>query len=522
MTRLPFDPARAGSPPPAAPGDVPRGDDAGEPNAMTVSEAAALIRTAVAAAAPGKIRIVGEVSNLSRRSHWFFSLKDDGATLRCVCFASQARRVNFPVEDGMEVVAVGRLDYYDAQGAVQLYVDRLEPVGVGALELKLRALCEELRAAGYFDPQRKRPMPLLPRRVAVVTSRSGAALQDVCDTAWRRWPGVELLLCDVRVQGAAAAPEIAATLDALSACGEAIGVEAIILTRGGGSIEDLWAFNERQVAEAVHECRIPVISAVGHEVDFTICDFVADLRAETPSAGADAVLHCSLPIAAAIGHETDTTIAELVADLRCATPTQAAMHVVPDVAAFTHQLDQSARRLTLSLERLAMQARHRLDAAARFALFRNPRELLDRVSERLDAAAARLERATPRRLDAARDRLDALAGRLRAVGPRSVLARGYSYTLGPAGAVLRDPTDAAPGDVIRTVLERGELRSIVSKGANESSETVRRPDAKPETSSPAGRRRRRRRPSDQPGLFASPGEIPTADDEQTGASADQP
>ena len=154
---------------------------------------------------PSKVRVIGEVSNFSGRSHWFFSLKDEGATLSCVCFVSSARRVGFPVADGLQVIATGRIDYYDAQGRLQLYVDKLEPVGQGALELRFRELCEQLRAAGYFDPARKKPLPVMPRRVAVITSRSAAALQDVINTVGQRWAGCGLLLYDVPVQGDAAA-----------------------------------------------------------------------------------------------------------------------------------------------------------------------------------------------------------------------------------------------------------------------------------------------------------------------------
>ena len=298
---------------------------------LTVSTVAAMVRGVLADYLPSKVRVIGEVSNFSGRSHWFFSLKDEQATLSCVCFASSTRRVGFPVADGLQVIATGRIDYYDAQGRLQLYVDKLEPVGQGALELRFRALCEELRTAGYFDPVRKKPLPVIPRRVAVVTSRSAAALQDVINTAGQRWAGCGLLLYDVPVQGDDAAPRINAALRALSHDGARLGIDAIILTRGGGSIEDLWAFNERVVA--------------------------------------DAVLECSLPIVAAIGHETDTTIAELVADVRCATPTQAAMTLIPDRRALAHQLDQLSGRLPLLLKRQYTLNEQRLAGVLRHPIF---------------------------------------------------------------------------------------------------------------------------------------------------------
>jgi len=393
---------------------------------FTVSAVAAMVRGVLADYLPSKVRVIGEVSNFSGRSHWFFSLKDEQATLSCVCFASSARRVGFPVADGLQVIATGRIDYYDAQGRLQLYVDKLEPVGQGALELRFRALCEELRTAGYFDPARKKPLPAMPRRVAVVTSRSAAALQDVINTAGQRWAGCGLLLYDVPVQGDAAAPRISAALRALSSDGARLGIDAIILTRGGGSIEDLWAFNERAVADAVFEC--------------------------------------SLPIVAAIGHETDTTIAELVADMRCATPTQAAMTLIPDRQALAHQVDQLSSRLTLLLKRQYALNEQRLAAVMRHPIFSRPARMLELADQRLESLVQRLAMGLPRRLERSRDRLEASAKQLESVGPQNVLGRGYSYTLGQDGRVLRSVTQAVQGDVITTVVADGRFRSQIESG----------------------------------------------------------
>ncbi len=210
----------------------------------SVTELAGRIKAALQDQLPGKVRVVGEVSNLSDRNHWFFSLKDGGnsggASLRAVMFASSARRVGFPLRDGLEVVATGRVDFYDAQGSVQLYVDKLEPVGQGARELALRALMEELREAGYFDPAAKRALPAVPRRIAVVTSRSAAALQDVINTAAQRWAGCELVLVDVRVQGDGAVPQIVRALRWLAEQGQGRGIDAVLLTRGGGIARCRW------------------------------------------------------------------------------------------------------------------------------------------------------------------------------------------------------------------------------------------------------------------------------------------
>ena len=490
MARLPFNPDRVPPPPPGeSSGDTGAGKRRRGDAPMSVSQLATVIKDALANAFPSKLRVVGEISNFSERSHWFFSMKDEKATIRCVCFASNARRVPFRVEDGMQVVATGRLDFYDAQGHVQLYVDSLEPVGQGSLEIKFRQLCDELRKLGYFDEDRKKPLPAMPRRVAIVTSRSAAALQDVINTAAKRWRGCELMLMDVRVQGAAAAPEVAAAIDALSRQGESLGIDAIILTRGGGSIEDLWAFNERVVADAIFRCRLPIV--------------------------------------AAIGHETDTTVAELVADRRCSTPTQAAMTLIPDRIPLQMQVDQHRRRLALLLTQRLRHGRHQLDSLLRRPVLRRPQRMTLPARERLASlrtrlttllpqrvatersrvAAARkqLARLGPERVRVASERLAALTRQLRSVGPANVLQRGYSYTLGPDGRVLRSANAVSPGQRITSVLADGRVSSDVVDATSTPT-----PPAKPERSreaSPSSPRVRKARggddSSDTPTLFGS-------------------
>ncbi len=476
MPRLPFPDPEPGAVSPAA-------SAPGSQRPLAVSEVGELLKRVLADHVPARVRVVGEVSNLSDRQHWFFSLKDEAATLRCVMFASSARRVGFAVHSGMQVVATGRLDFFPGQGHVQLYVDALEPVGQGALELALRALMEELRGKGYFDDARKKPLPLLPRKVAVVTSRAAAALQDVINTAGKRWPGCRLYLYDVRVQGATAAPEIAAAIRTLSEHGPALsggGLDAIILTRGGGSIEDLWAFNERVVA--------------------------------------DALVHCSLPVVAAIGHETDITIAELVADMRCSTPTQAAMTLIPDAAALHHQLDQFSYRVSLLTRRDVRHRRQHLTALARQPMFRAPEKALAPARERLDRFAAMLgstlcrvvssRRPDLHRLDTRllaalgttharrRDQLDALSRQLDALSPTRVLERGYSYTLAPDGRVLRHAADAHPGHRLTTYLADGAVKSIVEGGL-----PTALPDSLTRTRGPRNPSRRKMVADDQPRLF---------------------
>lgn len=485
-----FDPKKMrGSPPPPAPSTP----GSGRQDPISVSALGELIARELADRVPRPIRVVGEISGHRDRSHWYFDLKDENAVIGCIMFASAARKVGFPVSNGLKVVAEGRIDFYAPHGKVQLYVDRLTPMGAGELELRFRQLVAELRELGWFDQAAKKPLPVFPKRIAVVTSRSAAALQDVIDTARRRCPMVELALVDVRVQGEQAAPEIARAIGWLSANHAELGIDAIILTRGGGSMEDLWAFNERMVAEAVHRC--------------------------------------ALPIVAAIGHETDTTIAELVADERCATPTQAAMRLIPDRAALLEQIDAYASRVSTELCRrlryesqrirgllrlpwladprsiiidqrteLASQARH-LRAALRHRVQHERIALSDlsvRIARgrpeavyaarfaRLDSIGRRLQRATrarlgPQAINAAEDalhgtiaealesrrrRLDALERELILCGPEHVLRRGYTITTLADGTLLRSIHDAPPGTPISTRLVDGSIRSTVNAGAD--------------------------------------------------------
>lgn len=487
MARARFDPSRVRTPPTEA--------SAVDPDRpLRVSEVAERIDAALRAGVPRPIRVLGEVSNFRDQTHWWFALKDDDARLDCVMFATAARRLSFRIENGHEIIATGRIEHYPKQGRTQMYVERIEPVGAGALELRFRALCEELRGLGWFDDARKRPLPLLPRRLAVLTSRTGAALQDVLDTMRRRCPAVEIVLVDVRVQGDAAAPEIVRALDWLSREHVRLGLDAVLVTRGGGSMEDLWAFNERTVAEAIVRCAVPVV--------------------------------------AAIGHETDTTIAELVADVRAATPTQAAMRLAPDRAALEQQLLQRQRRLASHVRHYLQIARRDLESAdlarALGASISESRLTIERIGLRLaharpqaQAAARRARLAEcgarlhasmqaallrhdlsgrQRRLQTAwsslrtnrRMRIDSLGRALELASPVNVLRRGYSVTALEGGGILRDPADARPGDRLTTRLALGFVRSTVSESNNKAREPG-QPARRARTRSP--------HPADQMDLF---------------------
>lgn len=465
MARGRFDPARAVGGPSPAPDSA--GGDPKRP--IPVSALATLITRALEAGVPTPVAVVGEVSGASLRTHWYFSLKDEGAVVSCVMFASDAARSAVAPADGQSVIAIGRVGFFARQGRAQLYIDRLIAVGEGELERRFKALCEELRTLGWFADERKRPVPMFPRRIGIVTSRTGAALQDVLDTMRRRCPAVEAAIVDVRVQGEGSAAQVAAAIRWLSVEHERLGIDAILVVRGGGSIEDLWAFNERIVAEAI--------------------------------------VHAAVPVVAAIGHETDVTIAELVADVRAATPTQAAMRITPDRAALTELLDAQRDRLTALTTRTIRTDKARLDALARRRGLADPRvivadrrEALARAAsalpaamrarladaalrverrgtllarlrpervlterrERLGAMAARMHREARGVVERLRHRVDAMERELIVAGPASVLARGYSVTTDAEGRPIRSAAAVAPGERVRTRVADGSFDSTVA------------------------------------------------------------
>lgn len=511
--------AAAPEPPPGVSGPAGGGD-----GAWTVSRLAAEIAGAMDRHMPAKLRVLGEVSGLRERTHLYFAVKDAEAVVNAVMFASVARRSG-PVEDGREYVFTGSVEFYAPQGRVSFIVDRAEAVGVGRLEQRFRELCDELRAQGLFEQDRKRPVPTFPRRVAVITSPTGAALQDVIDTAARRCRAVELVTVGVRVQGDAAAGEVVRALERVNAHRRALGIDAIVLTRGGGSMEDLWAFNEREVAEAIARSELPVV--------------------------------------AAIGHETDTTIAELVADVRCATPTQAAMRITPDAEALARQVESLRHRLGLGSRRTLELSEARLRAASRHRVFADPGGPVRSLAERTDSAlrrlrsaavavqaerasvvhrleralerhrpaaaqarretrlvyaAERLKRAMARRLerDAATldgldlraplrrsvseevERVASLERELEAVGPVAVLRRGFSCTTDADGRLVRSPTDVSPGDRLRTRLADGSIESEVIGDGGSGREMQAGSSPKPQAA-PARQRTRR------PGAKGEPG-----------------
>ena len=312
----------------AAPPNRPRapaGEVSRSAGPLTVSALVAGIREALLGAYPQPVAVIGEISNFKRASsgHLYFSLADANAAIEAVMFRSDAAAVRFEVADGLEVVAQGRVDVYDKQGRLQLYVRRLSPRGQGALELAFRQLKERLQREGLFDAAHKKPVPTYPRAIGVITSPTGAAIRDIARTLGRRWPAARVYLVGVRVQGDSAGGEIAEAVALMDAAAAALEIDTIIVARGGGSLEDLWAFNEEIVARAIFAAATPIICGVGHETDFTIADFVADLRAATPTAAAELavsdaaelVRHCTA-LAGRLGRRMAELLANAGTNLR--------------------------------------------------------------------------------------------------------------------------------------------------------------------------------------------------------------
>lgn len=365
----------------------------------------------------------GELSNYKIHSsgHHYFTLKDEGAVISCVLFRSDAMRLRFRPESGMKVILTGRVSLFPRSGQYQLYVSHMQPDGAGDLAVAFEQLKQKLQAQGLFDAAHKKPLPRYPERVALVTSPTGAAVRDMIRILGRRWPLASVLVCPVRVQGEGAAEEIAAMLELVDAAGLA---DVIITGRGGGSLEDLWAFNEEIVARAIYRCKTPVISAVGHEPDVTIADFAADVRAATPSNGAELAI--------------------------C------------DRAELRALLEQQARRMEKAQERRLELLRQRLRRLSERPVLRSPEGSLQQKELLLELLRQRLERAAVSAVEQDQRRFAALSGRLDALSPLKVLARGYAVAT-RQGQVLHSVEQLSPGEEIRLRLADGTAFCAVER-----------------------------------------------------------
>ena len=435
----------------------------------TVSELTARIRDLLARNFTD-IWVTGEISNAreAQSGHFYFTLKDASAQIRCVCFKQQLRLLKFRPEGGLQVTVRGSLSVYEARGEYQIYVETIEPVGLGALQLAFEQLKKRLETEGLFDSRRKKPLPLLPRRIGLITSPRGAAVRDVVRILLRRFPNVHLTLYPVRVQGEGAAAEI---VEALRFFNRKKLVDVLILARGGGSLEDLWAFNEEIVARAIADSAIPLISGVGHETDFTIADFVADVRASTPSAAAELVVQTR--------REFDKHIADLLETIEKQVRYRILVlsrrvHELAARRGFRRPLDllrQQRQRADEMTSRLALGLRARLEQARKRFTAAHVRIVSFDFRAKIAAFRLRLERRgadlgvrAERMLRRKRERLDRLRLQLEERGPLRVLERGYAVATDAAGNLLRSADQVALGDSV--AIRRLPLTASVVAAAN--------------------------------------------------------
>lgn len=438
---------------------------------LGVAQVTALIDRALKQGLPERLLVRGEISNFSpHRSsgHLYFTLKDSQSAIDCVMFASSARGLKFSPADGMEVVAAGQVRVYPQRGRYQLYVGSLQPVGQGALELAFRQLVEKLKAEGLFESSRKKPIPRFPQRIALVTARGGAALQDMLKVL-RRFPHLKLRLASVPVQGEQAAPRIAETLTLLNRHADRLGeIDVILLARGGGSLEDLWAFNEELVARAIAASRIPIVTGVGHETDTTIADLVADHRAHTPTEAATFVtLHWKdaasrLPL---LQTRLRQATRQVVRDARQRLATIVAHEFfrrpLHRVQQLQQLIDERQRAMALALSRVARRASSDVQRLSSRLSSVHPQHLVRLAGREVDHRSLRLAQASLRLQNTLRQRVDAMAQQLELLSPNAVLRRGYSITfLKAEGRVLRSPADLRGGERLLTRLAEGTVESV--------------------------------------------------------------
>jgi exodeoxyribonuclease VII large subunit len=393
----------------------------------------------------GKVWVEGELSRLTLHAngHWYFTLKDEKAAVACTMFKSDNMTVTFAAKDGLKVRVLGQAGLYETRGTYQLTVQKMEEAGKGSLQEQFEKLKAKLAAEGLFDASRKKPLPLLPQKIGVVTSPTGAAIRDMINVLTRRFPTIGILLAPVTVQGDGAAKSIAAAIEYFNTRAD---IDVMIVGRGGGSIEDLWAFNEEVVARAIAASQIPVISAVGHEIDFTISDFVADVRAPTPSAAAE--------LAVPVKTELETLLARLSARLSGSLKNQ--VHILRErIPGFRqtilHALTNCLRQRQQTVDEISRALADCLKNAAAVQKQRLP-GLQQTMTHRLESALA--ER---------KQNLRRLEVQLRALNPLSVLNRGYSLTLTDDGTVVRDIAQLKTGDALKTRLAKGSFISEVKQ-----------------------------------------------------------
>lgn len=420
----------------------------------------------------GELWIEGEISNLRKHAsgHQYFSLKDQGAQLRCVWFRGNSQFSSVQLRDGLQVQVFGEISVYEAQGQYQCIVRVVQARGQGALQAKFEALKRKLEAEGLFDPAGKQEIPRFPKTIAMVTSPTGAALRDMLNILSRRAPWVRLIIAPARVQGEGAAVEIVAALKrVIRLSGTKLpNIDTIVLARGGGSIEDLWNFNEEIVARAISDCPIPTVSAIGHEIDFTIADFVADLRAPTPSAAAELVVPDRSELVQQL-QRSQTRLTNVLGtrighwNKVLAMVAKSGAFREPGRAVANHRqtLDRLAEDLREAAKTAIASQRDRLVSGERMLAASRPEALVERNRERLSAIANRLTLTQSSQIQRADQQLQAIRKLLKTLGPDSTLARGYSLTTDASGSIVTDSSELKCGQRLITKLAKGEFESEV-------------------------------------------------------------
>lgn len=436
---------------------------------LSISQITREIKDMLADAYPG-VWVKGELSGFkgaNASGHMYFSLKDAGAKLDCVLFRGSATRLTFSPKDGIEVEAYGEISVYEPRGNYQLVIKQMRPAGIGALLAQLEELKRRLMAEGLFDPSRKQPLPAYPRTIGVVTSPIGAAVKDIVKVLRGRWPGVRIVLAPVKVQGEGSAAEIAAAIERFDAWGQA---DLLIVGRGGGSMEDLWAFNEEPVVRAIAAARTPIISAVGHEIDTTLADHVADCRAATPSNAAEIAVKDVRDLRRHLMNDVDrigslvrTRLQRLRASLTALLKQHGFRRVKDLFATFHQRTDELRGRLDDGIRERLTRERDRLTRARGAYAFREalPRRLAQ-TRQDLTRRRKTLDDAIVARVHERRQRTLALADRLRALSPKLVLERGYALVKGPDGRFVRSAGALTPGQTVTLEFARGEADATVT------------------------------------------------------------
>ena len=418
-----------------------------------------------------KLWVEGEISNLRKQSsgHQYFTLKDEGAQLSCVLFRGNARYVFLDLEDGMQVQVSGEISVYEARGSYQLIVRQVKAKGQGSLQARFEELKRKLNAEGLFDTDTKQPLPAFPRAVCLVTSPTGAAVRDMLNVLSRRAPWLHILVWPVRVQGDEAAGEIARALDLLAkASGNGLPkIDTVVVGRGGGSLEDMWCFNEEIVARAIHRFPLPIVSAVGHEIDFTIADFVADMRAPTPSAAAELIVPDSSGLLARLDElkstlrlRTTRAIDDAEQRLNHAARSSLVREPARILDNAEQQLDDIATQLNAAFEDRTDDLEQKLRELQHALAISHPTRQLEAFAQRLDLVGERLQTRTIRAIDRSADQLKHLETSVRTLGPESALSRGFSMTLDAKGSPITDAAKVKKGDKLVTHVHKGKIKSV--------------------------------------------------------------